>query len=70
MCVAADVPLALAAAFLYAWWAGTLILIVVTPAIYAVTKKSAALHVLDYAVDSSVFYEYALENGIISIRRK
>jgi hypothetical protein len=64
------IPAALVAAFLYAWWAGTLILVVVTPALYAATKRSAALHVLDYAVESSVFYEYALENGVISIREK
>jgi hypothetical protein len=64
------IPLALVAAFLYTWWAGTLILLVLTPALYAAAKKSAARHVRDYAVESSVFYEYALENGIISVRRK
>jgi hypothetical protein len=64
------IPMAVAAAFLYTWWAGTLILLVLTPALYAATKRSAALHVLDYAVESSVFYEYAVENSVISIRQK
>jgi hypothetical protein len=63
-------PVALAAAFLHSWWAGTLILLVLMPTLYAATKKSAALHVLDYAIESSVFYEYAVEHGIISIRQK
>ena len=40
------------------------------PALYAATKKSAALHVIEYAVESSVFYSYAVENGVISIRQK
>ena len=64
------IPAAFAAAFLYTWWAGTLILLVLMPALYAATKKSAALHVIDYAVESSVFYSYAVENGVISIRQK
>jgi ABC-type spermidine/putrescine transport system permease subunit I len=64
------VPAALAAAFLHSWWAGTLILVVLMPALYNATKRSAALHVIDYAVESGFFYSYALENNIIRIRQK
>ena len=65
-----SIPAAFVAAFLHSWWAGALVLFVLMPALYAATKKSAALHVIDYAVESSVFYSYALENEVIRIREK
>ena len=34
------IPAAFVAAFLYKWWAGVIILLVVTPALFAATKKS------------------------------
>ena len=64
------IPAAFAAAFLYKWWAGALILFVLTPALFSATKKSAALHIIEYAVESSAFYSYAVDNSIISIRQK
>ena len=64
------IPAAFAAAFLYAWWAGTLILVVLTPTLFTATKKSAALNVIEYAVESSVFYSYALDNDVIRISQK
>src|SRR5688500_13772507 len=64
------IPAAFAAAFLHSWWAGTLILVVLTPAFFYATKKSAALHVIDYAVESAYFYSYALENSVIRVRQK
>ena len=64
------IPGAFVVAFLHSWWAGTLVLLVLTPALYAATKKSAALHVIEYAVESSVFYSYAVENSVISVRPK
>jgi hypothetical protein len=66
----ATIPAAFAAAFLYAWWAGVLILLVVTPALFAATKRSAALFIIDYAVESSEFYSYAVDNNVISVRPK
>ena len=64
-----SIPAAFASAF-YSWWIGALILLVLTPALFAASKKSAALHVIDYAVESSVFYSYAVENSVISVRPK
>ena len=64
------IPAAFAAAFFYAWWAGALILFLVMPALFAAARKSAALHVIDYAVESSAFYSYAVENGLIRVREK
>jgi hypothetical protein len=64
------IPVSVAAAFLHSWWSATLILFVLMPALYAATKRSAALHVIDYVVESPVFNSYALENGVISIRQK
>ena len=64
------IPVAFAAAFLHSWWAGALILFVVMPALYTATKRSAAQHVIAYAVKSSAFYSYAVENGVIRIRQK
>jgi hypothetical protein len=64
------IPVSIAAAFLHSWWSATLILFVLMPMLYAATKRSAALHVIDYAVESRVFYEHAMENGVISVRQK
>lgn len=64
------IPAAFAVAFLYRWWAGAIVLLVITPALFAATKKSAAMHVVDYAVESSAFYSHAVENNVISIRQK
>ena len=64
------IPASFVVAFLHSWWAGAIVLFVLMPALFAATKKSAALHVIDYAVESSVFYSYAVENGVLSIRPK
>src|ERR1700749_1737273 len=61
----ATIPEAFGAALFYRLGAGTLILFVLLPALFTASKKSAALHVIDYAVESRVFYDYATENGII-----
>ena len=64
------IPAATLVAFLHTWWAGVLILLIATPTLFNAAKRSAALHVRDYAVESAFFYSYAMENGIIRIREK
>lgn len=64
------IPTAIAVMFLYKWWVGLLILIFVTPLISKSTKKSAMQFMIDYALESPEFYQFALAEGVIRIRQK
>ena len=64
------IPAAIAAAVIYAWWAGALIFAVLLPALFTVAKFSAARQVVRYAVENNVFYEYVVDHDVIRIRRK
>jgi hypothetical protein len=65
-----SIPAAIAVMFLYKWWVGLLILILVTPLISKSTKKSAMQFMIDYALESPEFYQFALAEGVIRIRQK
>lgn len=65
-----SIPAAIAVMFLYKWWVGVLILIVVTPLISKSTKKSAMQFMIDYALENAEFYQFALAEGVIRIRQK
>jgi hypothetical protein len=64
------VPAALAVMYFYAWWAGLIILLVVTPALGASTKQSVMRFTIDRAVADSDFYDYAVGNGVIRVKEK
>lgn len=65
-----SIPAAIVVMFLYKWWVGLLILIFVTPLISKSTKKSAMQFMIDYALESPEFYQFALAEGVIRIRQK
>lgn len=65
-----SIPAALAVMFLYKWWAGLLILVIVTPALSTSTKKSAMQFMIDHALETPEFYRYAVSEGVIRVRQK
>lgn len=65
-----SIPVAFVVMFLYKWWLGLLILVFITPAISSSTKNSATRFMIDHALESSEFYRFAVEQGVIIIRRK
>lgn len=65
-----SIPAAIAVMFLYKWWVGLLILILVTPLISKSTKKSAMQFMIDYSLENPEFYHFALAEGIIRVRQK
>lgn len=65
-----SIPAAIAVMLLYKWWVGLLILIVVTPLISKSTKKSAMQFMIDYSLESTEFYQFALTEGVIRVRQK
>jgi hypothetical protein len=65
-----SIPAAIAVMFLYKWWVGLLILILVTPVISKSTKKSAMQFMIDYSLESPEFYQFALAEGVIRVRQK
>ena len=64
------IPAAIATIFLYKWWVGLLILILVTPLISKSTKKSAMQFMIYYALENPEFYQFALAEGVLRIRQK
>lgn len=65
-----SIPVAISVMFVYKWWVGLLILIVVTPLISKSTKKSAMQFMIDYSLESAEFYQFALSKGVIIVRQK
>ena len=65
-----SIPAAFAAMYFYAWWAGLLLLVFLTPALFSSTKKSAMQFMIDHSVENSEFYQFAITKGIIRIRLK
>lgn len=65
-----SIPAALAVMFLYKWWAGLLILVLVTPALSISTKKSAMKFMIDRALENSEFYRFAVSEGVIRVKQK
>ncbi len=56
--------------FLYRWWAGLLMLLFLTPLLSSATKTSAMQLMIDYALESPEFYEWALENKVLVVSPK
>lgn len=64
-----SIPAALAVMFLYKWWVGLLILVLV-PILSNSIKKSAMQFMIDHSVENPEFYQYALSEDVIRIRPK
>jgi len=65
-----SIPAAIVVMFLYKWWVGLLILVLVAPLISKSTKKSAMQFMIDYSLESPEFYQFALAEDVIRIRQK
>ena len=62
------VPAAIAIMFLYKWWGGVLILVVVTPSLARAAKRSAMQFMIDHALENPEFYRLAVDQGVIRVR--
>ena len=65
-----SIPAALAVMFLYKWWAGLLILVLVTPTLSISTKKSAMQFMIDHSLENPEFYRFAVSEEMIRVRQK
>ena len=65
-----SIPAALAVMYFYTWWAGLLMLFVLTPILSKSTKKSAMQFMIDHAIENPEFYALAVEQNVIRIRPK
>lgn len=65
-----SIPAAFAVMYFYTWWAGLLLLIFLTPALSSSTKKSAMQFMIDHSVENPDFYQLAVSEGVIRVRRK
>lgn len=65
-----SIPAAFAVMYFYTWWAGLLLLVVLTPALSSSTKKSAMQFMIDHSVENPEFYQFAVSEGIIRVRQK
>ena len=64
-----SIPAALAVMF-FAWWAGLLILFVLTPLLSKSTKTSAMQFMIDHSLENPEFYEWAVENRVLVVSEK
>lgn len=65
-----SIPAALIVMYFYTWWAGLLVLILVTPTLSIGTKKSAMQFMINHSVENPEFYKFAISQGIISVIQK
>ena len=65
-----SIPAAFAVMYFYAWWAGLLVLFIVTPMLSKATKTSAMQFMIDHAIENPEFYELAVSEGVILMRKK
>lgn len=65
-----SIPAAFAVIYFYTWWAGLLMLFVLTPIHSKSTKKSAIQFMIDHALENPEFYALAVEKDVIRIRPK
>jgi hypothetical protein len=64
-----SIPFFIAVAVVWKWWAGLLMLLIITPMIFSATKKSAAQSVLEHAIDHKDFFEF-LDSGNLLMYRE
>ena len=65
-----SIPAALAVMYFYTWWAGLIVLVLVTPVLLSSTKKSAMQFMIDHSVEDPEFYRFAVSEGVIRVRPK
>jgi hypothetical protein len=65
-----SIPAGLAVMFLFRWWAGLLMLILLTPGLSRATKTSAMQFMIDHAIENPEFYSWALDKELLVIAPK
>jgi hypothetical protein len=65
-----SIPAAFAVMYFYTWWAGLLLLVLLTPALSSSTKKSAMQFMIDHSIENPEFYQFAVSEGVIRVRQK
>jgi hypothetical protein len=65
-----SIPAAIAVMYFYTWWAGLLMLFILTPILSKSTKKSAMQFMIDHALENPEFYSLAIGQNVIHIRQK
>ena len=65
-----SIPAAFAVMYFYTWWAGLIMLLVLTPILSKSTKKSAMQFMIDHAIEDPEFFALAVEKNVIRIRPK
>jgi hypothetical protein len=64
------IPIWFSVMYFYAWWAGLLGLFFITPLISRATKTAAMQFIIERAVDSKEFFDFAVSTKTIEIRHK
>jgi hypothetical protein len=65
-----SIPTAFAVMYFYTWWVGLLLLVLLTPALLSSTKKSAMQFMIDHSIENPEFYQFAVSEGVIRVRKK
>jgi hypothetical protein len=65
-----SIPTAFAVMYFLKWWAGLLMLLFLTPLLSKSTKTSAFQFMIDHALESPDFYQWAIENRLIIVSPK
>jgi len=65
-----SIPAAFSVMYFYTWWAGLLLLAILTSALSSSTKKSAMQFMIDHSVENPEFYQFAVSEGVIRVRPK
>ena len=65
-----SIPAAFVVMYFFTWWAGLLMLFILTPALSSSVKKSAMEFMIDHAVENPEFYQYAISQGLLHVRPK
>ena len=65
-----SIPAAFAVMYFYRWWAGLLMLFVLTPILSKSAKKSAMQFMIDHALEDADFFTFAIEKDVIRVRPK
>lgn len=65
-----SIPAGFAVMYFYKWWAGLIMLFLLTPALSSSTKTSAMQFMIDHALENPEFYSFAIENGVILVSPK
>lgn len=62
-----SIPGGIAAAIWIEWWIGLALLFLLCPALFKASRKAACQFMIDHALESEEFFDYARQNKVLSI---